>query len=269
MTPGGFWDAVDATRTMRDLNERLVQLVEVPHNGAILDLGSGTAAISGIVLKREPSARVLAVDPDEEMLSRIESGLRSRIDCIRAKAEDIDEKLPSNCFDRVFLANCVHLFNDRLRAFEAIRAVLKPGGWMAMNTTLFEKGQDPATAHLYRELVLAAASILLNKSCGSRLSRRRVGVANRLESSEIRTTLEKLGFECVRAVMCEAVLNVETLTDVVGSRHFASSLFPDITPDLAAEVMRTAVDQVLARNKVRAVRRNWLFLIACKEGWGA
>lgn len=267
-TPG-TWNAVDSAPVYRSLNEELCSLAPVPARAVVLDLGCGSGGISSIVLEHQPDARVCAVDPSEEMLASIPDHLRARIECLCTRAEDLDRHIPPGFATRVFSANCIHLFEDRARAFAAIYNVLDPGGWVALSTTFFEGGRDPASAPLERELIFTAASILLRRSPGTRLSRRRDGVANLLSSQAIKQELATAGFASIRCETTEALLDADALVDLLGSTHFAGAIFPDVSPQLAAEVLREAAVETLNRNGIKQVKRNWLFIAGCKETFDA
>ena len=74
----GAWHAVENMPRYRELNAELVEEVGVPNSSVVLDIGSGAGAVSAIVLDREPTAALWAVDPAPEMLSAIPPSLRSR-----------------------------------------------------------------------------------------------------------------------------------------------------------------------------------------------
>src|SRR5262249_32109471 len=147
-TAQGSWSAVDQTPAYHELHEQLVRTVALPSRAVVLDVGSGAGGVSSVVLERYPDARVCAIDPSEEMRVSIPAAVRSRIECLRATAETLDEHVPPGFADCVFLANCVHLFGDRQRAFAAAARALAPGGYLALSTTFFEGGRDPKSAYL-------------------------------------------------------------------------------------------------------------------------
>lgn len=100
--------------------------------GRALDLGAGTGDLALLIAGRmEAEGRVLAVDLNEAMLRQglrkvVRRGLRHRITCLRANAEQLSFREAS--FDVVTAGFCIRNVGDLTAAFTEIRRVLKPGG---------------------------------------------------------------------------------------------------------------------------------------------
>jgi SAM-dependent methyltransferase len=113
-----------------------------PPGPRILDVGAGSGVWSLAMCERTPAARVTAVDlPDvlPGFLDRAEAlGLSRRVDTIAGDFHAVE--LPANGFDRIVLANVLHL-EPPARAKSLIAHVapaLKPGGELVVVDALAE-----------------------------------------------------------------------------------------------------------------------------------
>ena len=92
-------------------------------DATVLDLAAGTGKLTRAL--RELFARVIAVEPDDEMRARIEG------EALAGSAEEIP--LDDDSVDGVFVGEAFHWF-DYERALAEIRRVLRPGGGLAVLT---------------------------------------------------------------------------------------------------------------------------------------
>jgi malonyl-CoA O-methyltransferase len=101
----------------------------------ILDLGAGTGAFSGALLKRYRKADVIALDIAENMLQRVPSraGWFRRPRCVCADGESLP--FADNSFDLIFSNLMLQWCVDLESALTELRRVLAPGG-LLMFTTL-------------------------------------------------------------------------------------------------------------------------------------
>lgn len=101
-------------------------------DGAVLDLGAGTADLSLLLCPRvAPAGRVVAADLNTAMLREglrkiRRQGLQSRITCLRGNAERLAFRDAS--FDAIVTGFCARNLGEPARAFTEIHRVLKPGG---------------------------------------------------------------------------------------------------------------------------------------------
>lgn len=92
-------------------------------NGTILDLGSGTGAVSNYLIEQCGAYHVVAVDNCAEMLSKNKSHKVTRIVSNVEQLPFLDES-----FDCVVSRQCLHYVDELDRAMAEIYRVLKPGG---------------------------------------------------------------------------------------------------------------------------------------------
>ncbi|OLT29609.1 hypothetical protein BJF83_10710 [Nocardiopsis sp. CNR-923] len=106
--------------------------------GRVLDVGSGPGAITCLLARRFPSARVAAVDQSEPLLdharSRAESeGLGGRVETLRA---DLPDDLGAlGAADLIWSSQAVHHLGDQQGALNGLAAALRPGGLLAIAET--------------------------------------------------------------------------------------------------------------------------------------
>lgn len=101
-------------------------LARVPEpRGTAVDLGAGTGLVA-LRLARS-FARVLAVEPDERMLTQLEE--LANLERLRARAEEV-ELSPAGA-DLVTIGNALH-WMDGARVVERARAALRSGGTLAV-----------------------------------------------------------------------------------------------------------------------------------------
>ncbi len=108
----------------------------------ILDLGCGTGTLLTLVRERYPTADLVGLDADAEMLSRASDRLNTGARLVQGDATE--PELPEGSFDRVISSLMFHHLtrDQKLRALRAVRALLSPGGefhladWGAAHGTL-------------------------------------------------------------------------------------------------------------------------------------
>lgn len=113
------------------VERRLIDAV-AGHGAAVLEVGCGTGHWLRIV--RSLVKQVAGVDPSPKMLALAKLVVPDA-DLRVGSAERLP--WPDETFDRVFMANSLHLFSDLRSAFSEARRVLRPGG------RLLTIGQDP------------------------------------------------------------------------------------------------------------------------------
>jgi SAM-dependent methyltransferase len=153
----------------------------VPARARIIDLGAGTGTATLALASLLPDAEVTAVDADEAMLERVRSttralGLEGRVRAVRA---DLDQPWPAlGPADLAWTANALHHLADPRMALARARAVLRPGGVLAVSEmSVFPRFlPDPAgaaleeRAHAVRDGMRAEAGMHMGEDWGARLA---------------------------------------------------------------------------------------------------
>lgn len=118
---------------MRELTikRRLVEQMSVERGHRVLDLGCGTATLTIMIKKTYPEAEVVGLDIDPRILEIARSKIADAgVDIKLDEGSAVELPYPDGYFDRVVSSLFIHhlAHEDKIRAFEEIFRVLKPGG---------------------------------------------------------------------------------------------------------------------------------------------
>lgn len=94
----------------------------------VLDAGCGSGRVTGLLIERLPSGRVVAVDGSSAMVEKVREVLRSGDEALVADLTslELDERV-----DAVFSSAVFHWVLDHDLLFRRLAAVLRPGGSIA------------------------------------------------------------------------------------------------------------------------------------------
>ncbi len=129
-----FYDGTNRILSLgldRYWRRKALDRLDIQAGGRYLDVGAGTADVAIAIVRREPTARVVGLDPSVGMLSigreKIAGlGLSDAVTLIPGDALDLP--FPDSTFDGVIIAFCIRNVTDRRRALREFRRVLTPGG---------------------------------------------------------------------------------------------------------------------------------------------
>ena len=109
----------------------VLNLLDVPDRGLIVDFGTGTGTYAMEIAAARPDVKVVALDEQEPMLERLRAKLEARpltnVQPVMARSE-VARRLEGRA-DRILGLNVLHEVGDE--ALEDLRALLKPGGRVA------------------------------------------------------------------------------------------------------------------------------------------
>jgi ubiquinone/menaquinone biosynthesis C-methylase UbiE len=116
-------------RLYRSMAAQLVRAL--PHDGSILDVGTGPGRLLVEIALRRPDLRVIAVDPSTDMVRHAQdralaAGLADRIEVHVGTAEALP--FPDDSFDTVSSTLSAHHWADIDTAITEQARVLRPGG---------------------------------------------------------------------------------------------------------------------------------------------
>lgn len=115
--------------------DRLIDGLDVPQGGTVLELGSGTGRNIALAARRYPDARFFGLDISAEMLETANAaitreGLSGKVKLARGDATDFDAKALFDVeqFDRVFVSYSLSMIPGWEKTVSAALAALAPGG---------------------------------------------------------------------------------------------------------------------------------------------
>lgn len=114
--------------------------VGVTGGQSALDVGCGTGALTGVLVRRLGPERVAAVDPSESFVEVVRQRFPT-VDVRRATAEDLPHATDS--YDVVLSQLVVHFMADPVRGIREMARVARPGGAVGANVWDHGGGTGP------------------------------------------------------------------------------------------------------------------------------
>ncbi|TGQ16984.1 MULTISPECIES: class I SAM-dependent methyltransferase [unclassified Mesorhizobium] len=136
--------------------DRLIDGLDVPQGGTVLELGCGTGRNIVLAARRYPNARFFGLDISAEMLETAyaavaRDGLSGKVNLARGDATDFDAKALFGVerFDRVFVSYSLSMIPGWEKTVSAALAVLAPGG----SLHVVDFGQQEGLPRWFRSLL--------------------------------------------------------------------------------------------------------------------
>jgi SAM-dependent methyltransferase len=127
-----FGNADSYARFMGRFSEPLApafaDLVDVPPEGRVLDVGCGPGVLTAVLVERYGAARVDAIDPTPGFVEAARDRLPG-VDVRLGAAEELP--YPDGAFDASFAQLVVHFMNDPVAGLAEMARVTRPGGCVA------------------------------------------------------------------------------------------------------------------------------------------
>jgi ubiquinone/menaquinone biosynthesis C-methylase UbiE len=271
-TGSAAFSTASEVETYREANRRLVEMADVHDAALVLDVGCGPGVVLELLLELSKVRAAWGVDPDPEMVAEARRRLGPGVGVIQGSADDVADLFPAAAMDVVFMANCIHLFDDPTVSLRRVQPVMAPGGRIAINTGMFDGAAPQEDRLLYLRLLLQARRLAGERAHSSR-SRPHRGHAARRELSEdyLGRALEAAGFRITEVEHHTVILPKEFLMSLVSTPMFAQSVLPRLDPDVAGAVMKEALASLIAPfaddlqdNERAGLRRNWLYIVATR-----
>jgi ubiquinone/menaquinone biosynthesis C-methylase UbiE len=130
----GTWDGVRYSRQTthhRAFDEWFLERHPPVPTDHVIDVGCGTGEFTAQLAEIASEGAVIGVDPDDSMLSSAAQHVRPNLEFRHGPAQQLDLICDPESADRVVSRATFHWipFADYPRCYEAIRRVLRPGGW--------------------------------------------------------------------------------------------------------------------------------------------
>ena len=147
------YDAMDFSEANTRFAEDAIELLVDRRDAQVLDVGTGTAQIPALILKRRPDLRLLAVDLAQEMLNvaaRNIAGAGHSGGCQLAKMDGKALRVHSGRFDLVMCNSTAHHIPEPLVLFRELGRVARPDGAILVRDLIRPRSMDEAWAIVKR-----------------------------------------------------------------------------------------------------------------------
>lgn len=128
----------------------LLDLLDLPPDGRLLDVGGGTGRVSGELAAHV--AQLVLADPSPGMLNK--AAAKNGLQPANAVAEHLP--FPAGSFDRILMVDALHHVADQRSTAVELMRVLAPGGRIVI--------EEPNIAHTSVKLVALAEKLALMQS---------------------------------------------------------------------------------------------------------
>ena len=243
--------------------------------GRLLDIATGVGTMVQIFLENLPKQwkqpTVLCLDQSQEALQQAKASLESQVEnleLVLSRAEEL--KLPANSVDVAIWGNGIHYLASEAqeKALQAIKKVLKKGGWLCFNSAFYAESRPPETLPFYRAQIKHAVEYLHTRGLGRDRSEARPVASAFLPKVHYEDLLPKVGFK-IEEVREVAMRVKKTAWEHISSfQQYAAGALHGYRADVAAEAMRESVLPALEEHGSRdehgnlSIPRNWLAISA-------
>ena len=256
----------------RAQNAHLVAMADVGSGQRIIDLACGDGGVTKLIVARLKGARdsvVIGIDQSAEMLRVAMENLNCRtasaVQFIQSHVEHVSDTVKESA-DTVFFCNAIHYVPDKGELLTEIGKVLKPGGQLAFNTAFFEGAHPPETVVFARKWMMRSLRILRSEYGLSPDRSVKVESRKQLTPEEYRTLVEGHGFRIAREEIETVQVPLDGWRDISAFRDFIAGVMPGVPMDKASEALQKGCERVFDDLKVEAMPRNWLRVLAVREG---
>jgi SAM-dependent methyltransferase len=153
----GMFSASDAYesfmgRWSRELAPLLVKFAGVRNGDAVLDVGSGTGALTASVVAVAPSSRVVGIDPAAPYVAFAQT--RHPGDLVRFEVGDAQQlRFLNGSFDQTLSLLVLNFIPDPAKALDEMIRVTRPGGTVA--AAVWDYGQEMEMLRVFWDEALA------------------------------------------------------------------------------------------------------------------
>lgn len=139
-------------RWSRELAPLVVKFAGVRDGDAVLDVGSGTGALTAAVVAVAPSSRVIGIDPAAPYVEFART--RHPGDLVRFEVGDAQQlRFPDGSFERSLSLLVLNFIPDPAKALDEMIRVTRPGGTVA--AAVWDYGQDMEMLRVFWDEAIA------------------------------------------------------------------------------------------------------------------
>lgn len=259
-----------------DVNESLVrraiQRVDaaLPKGQAarVVELASGTGAVTELILDElerlgRPGS-VVGVEPSSEAIDIARERLSGRsVEFIQGEADQAPQL--GATADAAFFCNAIHLIPDKADVIRKLSAALRPGGYLAINSSFYTGAYAPGSERFYHLWTRRALGWLRSNHPGVRTSRQEKAMAMQwLSADEYGELLQSCGLRTVDRAEETVQMPLSSWQDIGRYWLFIEGALPGVPIPIGADALYNAAAQAFEELGLTAVPRVWLQLVAQK-----
>ncbi len=259
-----------------DINQSLVRLAlgeldkSMPDGKPvqIAELASGTGAVTELILNElERLGRpghVLGVEPSSEAIEIAAQHLQGRpVEFAQGEGRDL-ARLASDA-DAVFFCNAIHLIPDKADVIRMLAASLRPGGYLAINSSFYTGAYAPGSERFYHLWTRRALGWLREHHPEARPSRTEKTTAMVwLSADEYENLMLENGLRIAARSEETAHMPLSSWQDIGSYWLFIEGALPGVPIPIGAEALSWAAGQAFEELGLSDVPRIWLQLVAQK-----
>lgn len=131
-------------------SDKLIQVIDLPTTGALLDAGGGTGRVANALKELAPS--IFVADLSMKMLQQ--AGIKNGLCLVNSHTEELP--FPNGYFERVIMVDAFHHVCDHSKTAGELWRVLKPGGRLVI--------EEPDIRNFSVKLIAVAEKLALMRS---------------------------------------------------------------------------------------------------------
>lgn len=254
-----------------NINRKLVDAASLKEGQRILDVASGPGNISKLISEKiGESGWITAVDISQKALlaaRRNLEGIRTKIDLIRARAEDIGKFFIEGQlgkFDAVVAGNSVHNFSNKGDFFEGVSKLLKRKGSLVLNSAFFDGATPQEESRFYRLWMVIANKLAREVEGEGKNPANRAGARDLLKPIEYKEALETYGFTVRSQTFEEVDMAEEDFVAISHDDEFAQGALSKYSLETAKRVLIEGVKRAFDQLQLSTSRRIWMQVVAEK-----
>lgn len=259
-----------------DVNEslarRAIQAVDgslAPGQPArVVELASGTGAVTELILdelaRMERPGSVIGVEPSSEAIDIARERLSGRnVEFIQGEVDEMAALGPHA--DAAFFCNAIHLIPDKADVIRKLAAALRPGGYLAINSSFYTGAYAPGSERFYHLWTRRALGWLRANHPGVRTSRQEKAMAMQwLSADGYAEVLAECGLKVVDRAEELVQMPLSSWQDIGRYWLFIEGALPGVPIPIGAEALYNAAAQAFEELGLTSVPRVWLQIVAQK-----
>ncbi len=267
-----------------EANRAFVRYMALDGVDRLLDLACGIGTMSELLYERRPGLDIVGLDLSRESLAIALDSFRSALQAspahrppllfVQGSADQLP--FPAAQFEAVVMGNSIHMLADADRLLAEIRRVLRPGGFLAFNSSFYAGTMPAGTEKFHHEWVKQAVSHLvrrdleLRKAGGPGIPRKRGTVPGAFSHKwpspdEWRERLERHGFRISSLQERQVDMTRRNFECIGAYGGFAKVVLSGFPVEEASAALQATAGPALAESGLGTVPRLWLEVIATKE----